>query len=84
MAVAEIRVLADEDVVDRLRQIAASRNTDIGTLLSRVASAIAGESWRAVPIGPQTREALGVAGRLPDVPDERLLEDALADRYGKP
>jgi hypothetical protein len=84
MAVAEIRVLADEGVVDRLRQIAASRNTDVGTLLGRVASAIAGESWRTIPIGPQTRDAVGIAGRLPDVPDDQLLEDALAERYGKP
>jgi hypothetical protein len=79
MGIAEIRMIADEHVIDRLRRIAASRNTDVGTLLGGVARAIAGESWRAVPIGPQTREALGVAGRLPDVPDEQLLEDALTD-----
>jgi hypothetical protein len=84
MAVAEIRVVADEDVVERLRRMAASGHTDVATLLGRVASAIAGESWRHIPIGPQTRDAIGVAGRLPDGPDEQLLEDALTERFIRP
>jgi hypothetical protein len=84
MAVAEIRILADERVISRLQQIAAARHTDVGTLLGRVANAIAGESWRSIPIGPRTEAALGVAGTLPDRPDDELLSDALSDRFDRP
>ena len=84
MAVAEIRVQTEEDVLRQLERIAAWQNTSAADLLRGMAEALARGEWSKIPIHPEVEKVRGIAGPLPDKPDRELIEDALAEKYGKP
>ena len=84
MAVAEIRVQTEEDVLRQLERIAARQNRSAADLLRGMAEALARGESSKVPIHPDVEKARGIAGPLPDRPDSELIEDALADKFAKP
>jgi hypothetical protein len=79
MAVAEIRVQTEEEVVQQLERIAARQNRSAADLLRGIAEALARGDWQKIPIHPEVERARGIAGPLPDRPDRELIEDALSD-----
>jgi hypothetical protein len=87
----------DESIAELAKRVAKSRNTSVSAMLSRFVTGLdkIDRPASSVPIAPLTLAATGLARRPSDgVPslgpeiatdartDEKLLEDALWERYG--
>lgn len=80
----KLTLSADSDVIEKAKRIAEARGTSVSAMFSQFVQAMATEGDADQPaLGPMTRRAIGLA-RLPaDRNDRQLIEDALAERYGK-
>jgi hypothetical protein len=82
MASSKLTLSAEKEVIELAKKFAAENGTSVSAMFSSLISSMARTRESREPIGPLTQMASGLI-RLPaDVPDERLLEDALAEKYG--
>ncbi len=80
----KLTLSADKDVIEKAKKIARDRGTSVSAMFSQFVESVSGGTDSGTrKLGPMTRSAIGLA-RLPaDKTDRELIEDALAERYGK-
>ena len=82
MSMTKLTLSADKDLIEQAKKYAAENGTSLSALFSRLLFAMTRSRETRDLSGPLTRKAKGLI-RLPaDSTDERLLEDALAEKYG--
>ena len=82
MAMTKLTLSADSDLVARAKKFAAQNHTSLSSMFTRLLSAMTRQRGGSEPLGPITRKATGMI-RLPRAKNhERILEEALADKYG--
>ena len=83
MAMAQITLSADEEAVKRAERVAAARNTTVTSMLATALEAIGELDFSTDDLPPLTRQALGMAGNIPNRPYKDLLVEALSNKYGE-
>ena len=79
---AKLTLSADKELIRQAKKLAAKNGTSVSAMFSNMLRAMGRNSGLLEPPAPLTGKAAGLI-RLPaDSEDERLLEDALAARYG--
>jgi len=74
----------DEEVIDQAKRIAEKRGTSVSAMFTQFVKAIAKRpSRRNRPSGPLTRKAIGLVKLPKNKTDRALIEEALAERYGR-
>jgi hypothetical protein len=82
MKTSKLTLSADKDLIRQAKKLAAENGTSVSAMFSGVLRAMGRNSKLQEPPAPLTRKATGLI-RLPSAAeDERLLEDALAAKYG--
>ena len=84
MAMTKLTLSADEKVVRKARQLAKRNKTSISAMFSRWVLARSRRTAKKPlePLGPLTRKALGLAELPARKSDRKLMEEALAEKYG--
>ena len=79
---AKLTLSADKELIRQAKKLAAENGTSVSALFANLLRAMGRTSGVQEPPAPLTRRATGLI-RLPSgAGDERLLEDALAAKYG--
>ena len=73
----------DEETIEQAKRIAAQQGTSVSAMFSRLVRAMAHRKGEKVKIGPITRRATGLVKLPSDKTDRQLVEEALADKYGR-
>ena len=82
MPMSKLTLSADRNLIKQAKRLAAEEGTSLSALFSRLMRAMARARVQEETVAPLTREATGLV-RLPKArSDERLVEDALARKYG--
>jgi len=82
MPTSKLTLSADKELIQQAKKLAAENGTSVSAMFSRMLRAMTRARGSQEPTGPLTRKATGLI-RLPSAAgDERLLEDALAGKYG--
>jgi len=82
MSASKLTLSADKELIRQAKKLAAENGTSVSAMFSRILLAMTRARASQEPPGPLTRKASGII-RLPQASrDERLLEDALAAKYG--
>jgi len=82
MPTTKLTLSADKELIKQAKKLASENGTSVSALFSGVLRAMMGARGPQEPTGPLTRKATGLI-RLPSAKDDvRLLEDALAEKYG--
>jgi hypothetical protein len=83
MRMSKLTLSADKELIRQAKKLAAENGTSVSAMFSRMLRAMDRTSALEEPPAPLTRKATGLI-RLPSADeDERLLEDALAAKYGR-
>jgi hypothetical protein len=78
----KLTLSADKDLIRKAKELAAQNRTSVSAMFSRMLRVMGRTSGLQQPPAPLTRQATGLI-RLPSAAeDDRLLEDALAAKYG--
>ncbi len=81
MPQSKLTLSADRNLIEEAKKLAAEDGTSLSALFSRVLRAMTRRRVSQEAVGPITRKATGLV-RLPRAArDERLLEDALAQKH---
>jgi Family of unknown function (DUF6364) len=82
MRMSKLTLSADKDLVRQAKKLAAQNGTSVSAMFSGMLRAMGRTSGLQEPPAPLTRKATGLI-RLPSAAeDARLLEDALAAKFG--
>jgi uncharacterized protein DUF6364 len=82
MRTSKLTLSADKELIRQAKKLAAQNGTSVSAMFSGMLRAMGRASGLREPPAPLTRKATGLI-RLPSAAeDERLLEDALAAKYG--
>lgn len=80
----KLTLSADKDVIERAKRIARERGTSVSTMFSQFVRSMAQEPReRGRRPGPLTRKAIGLVSLPEGKTDRELIEEALAERYGR-
>jgi hypothetical protein len=80
----KLTLSVDRNVIEKAKRIAEDRGTSVSAMFSQfVESVSAGTDADRAKLGPMTRRAIGLAKLPADKSDRQLIEEALAERYGK-
>ncbi len=81
MPMTKLTLTADRALIERAKKLAAEEGTSLSALFSRLLHAMTSARSSQEVVGPLTRKATGLI-RLPEAAtDDRLVEDALAEKY---
>ena len=80
----KLTLSADKELIRQAKKLAAENGTTVSALFSNIFRAMSRTSGGQEPPAPLTRKATGLIRLPPGAEDERLLEDALAAKYGGP
>ena len=82
MGTKKLTLSAPEEAIADAKRIAAKNKTSVSAMFTRFLDGVShSDQSEQIPIGPVTQKASGIVS-LPSGSDRRLLEDALADKYG--
>ena len=84
MAHVKLTLSSDEKVVRKSRQLARRNKTSISAMFSRMVLAMSRRE-KTKPekeLGPLTRKALGLSKLPPRKSDQKILEEALIEKFG--
>ena len=82
MPTSKLTLTADKELIKRAKTLAAQNGTSVSAMFSRLLMAMThGREAQDQP-SPLTRKATGLIRLSPTAGDERVLEDALAEKYG--
>jgi len=75
----------DEEVIDQAKRIAERRGTSVSAMFTQFVNAVSGKgpSPRNRRSAPLTRNAIGLVKLPKNKTDRVLIEEALAERYGR-
>jgi len=78
----KLTLSADKELIRQAKKLAAENGTSVSAMFSNMLRAMARTSGMQEPPAPLTRKATGLIRLPPGAEDERLLEAALAAKYG--
>ena len=78
----KLTLSADKELIRQAKKLAAQSDTSVSAMFSRMLKVMGSTSTLQEPPAPLTRKATGLIRLRSAVGDERLLEDALAVKYG--
>jgi len=82
MPTSKLTLSADKELIQQAKKLAAENGTSVSAMFCRMLRAMVRARGAQEPASPLTRKATGLV-RLPSAAgDERLVEDALAGKYG--
>jgi len=73
----------DAETIEQAKDIAAKQGTSVSAMFSRLVRAMTHKRGEKTGIGPITRRATGLVKLPVDKSDRELLEEALAEEYGR-
>ena len=82
MRMSKLTLSADRELIRQAKKLAAENGTSVSAMFSNMLRAMGRTSGVQEPPAPLTRKATGLIRLPPGAEDERLLEDALAAKYG--
>jgi hypothetical protein len=82
MGMTKLTLSAEKEVIRQAKKFAAENGTTVSALFSNIFRAMGRTSGLQEPSAPLTRKATGLIRLPPGANDQRLLEDALAAKYG--
>lgn len=82
MVASKLTLSADKEVIERAKKLAAENGTSVSAMFSRLILMMTGMRRPQEPTGPLTRMATGLVHLPVDSSDQRLLEDALSEKFG--
>jgi hypothetical protein len=80
----KLTLSADKELIRQAKKLAAENGTSVSAMFSNMLRAMGRTSGVQEPPAPLTRKATGLIRLPPGAEDERLLEAALAAKYGGP
>ena len=83
MGVTKLTLSAEKEVIRQAKKLAAENGTTVSALFSNIFRAMGHTSGLQESPAPLTRKATGLIRLPPGADDQRLLEDALAAKYGR-
>ena len=83
MAQVKLTLSAEKEVVEEAKRIAREKNTSVSALFARYIKGISDLQRSEGTFGPITSKASGMISLPKGKSGEKLLEDALWERYGK-
>ena len=78
----KLTLSAEKEVIRQAKKLAAANGTTVSGLFSNIVKAMDRTSGLQESLAPLTRKATGLIRLTPGADDQRLLEDALAAKYG--
>jgi hypothetical protein len=72
----------DEDVIEKAKRLAAANNTSVSAMFARIVKGMDARKKGDIPIGPITRQALGIAKMPKGKSYRQVLTEALLEKYG--
>ena len=82
MPSSKLTLSADKELIKQAKKLAAENGTSVSAMFSRLIVAMTRARGSQEAMGPLTRKATGLVRLSSASGDERLLEDALAAKYG--
>jgi len=82
MSISKLTLSADKHLIEQAKKYATENRTSLSALFSRLLRAMTNAPGSQDSTGPLTRKATGLISLPPDSGDVRLVEDALAEKYG--
>ncbi len=82
MADSKLTLSADKEVIEAAKRLARENRTSVSAMFSRLLLAMTGGRSSAGALGPITRKATGLVKIPANKGDQRLLEEALAEKHG--
>jgi hypothetical protein len=82
MRTSKLTLSTDKELIKQAKRLAAENGTSVSAMFSGLLRAMMRARGVQEPAGPLTRKATGLIRLSSDKADERLLEDALAAKYG--
>jgi hypothetical protein len=82
MPTSKLTLTADKELIKQAKKLAAKNGTSVSAIFSRLIQAMTRTQAAQDLPGPLMRKATGLIHLPPTAGDERLLEDALAKKYG--
>lgn len=76
----KLTLSADKDVIEKAKQLAASRGTSVSGMFSRYIGSLSGPPHPRRQPAPITRRLRGLAKVSPDQSDRELYEAAIIDK----
>jgi hypothetical protein len=78
----KLTLSADKEVIERAKKLARENRTSVSAIFTRVVSAMTSERTSPKGLGPITKKASGLIKISPGKSDQKLLEDALSEKFG--
>jgi hypothetical protein len=82
MPISKLTLTADKELIKRAKKLAAKNGTSVSAMFSRMIIAMTHTQETQNMPGPLTRKATGLIHVSAAAGDEKLVEDALAEKYG--
>ena len=82
MPTSKLTLSADKDLIQQAKRLAAENGTSVSAMFSGLLRTMIRVRGAQEPTGPLTRKATGLIRLSSAMNDERLVEDALAAKYG--
>jgi len=83
MPMTKLTLNADRELIEDAKRVAAQQGTSLSSMFSRFMRAVVQESRGIAARGVVTNRVLGLVSLPKHLDDRGLVEDALADRFGK-
>jgi len=82
MPTSKLTLSADKDLIRQAKKLAAENGTSVSAMFAGLLRTMIRAHGAQEPTGPLTRKATGLIHLSSSKDDERLVEDALATKYG--
>jgi hypothetical protein len=77
----KLTLSADKEVIERAKKLARENRTSVSAIFTRVFSAMTSKRTSPKGLGPITKKASGLIKNSPGKSDQKLLEDALSEKF---